>query len=72
MMVKQLWSLDVDTLKKMYTDESAMLANALLEGSDWETLNEQRILVTGLSIIIEQKSSGAVDSRSESAINTIS
>jgi hypothetical protein len=60
-MEKDLWSLDLDSLKTMYTAQSAKLSNALLDGTDWETLNEQRILVTQLSIVIERKSKAVVD-----------
>jgi hypothetical protein len=69
-MENELWSLDLDSLKKMYAKESKKLADALLEGSDWDGLNEQRLLVTRLSIIIERKSSGVVDNPAENAIST--
>lgn len=70
-MDNELWSLDLDSLKSMYATQTEKLAKALLEGSDWDALNEQRILVTQLSIVIERKSSGVVDNPAENAINSM-
>jgi hypothetical protein len=67
-MNEELWRLDLEALKAMYTHQSSRLAAALIEGADWEELNEQRILVTQLSIAIAKKSTGVVDNPAENAI----
>ena len=46
---------DVDTLRTMYDRESAALKAALLKGTTWEDLREQRLKVTELSIALHKK-----------------
>ncbi len=67
-MDQDLWRLDLEALKIMYVQQSGRLATLLLEGVDWEELNEQRAIVTELSIIIERKSQEAIDHPAENAL----
>ena len=46
---------DVDTLRTMYDRESGALKAALLKGTIWEDLREQRLKVTELSIALHKK-----------------
>jgi hypothetical protein len=46
---------DADALKTMYDQESAALKSALLRGTPWEDLREQRLKVTELSIALHKK-----------------
>lgn len=54
-MDKYLSSLDLETLKLLYENESAQLRTALINGALWEEVQSQRIKVTELSIAIHQK-----------------
>jgi hypothetical protein len=50
------WSeMDTEALKMMYEQESAALKAALLKGTPWEDLREQRLKVTELSIALHKK-----------------
>lgn len=50
------WSeMDVDALREAYEKESAKLRTALLSGSSWEELKEQRQKVTELAIALHKK-----------------
>jgi hypothetical protein len=46
---------DVDSLKAMYDQEAAALKSALLKGTSWNDLKEQRQIVTELSIALHKK-----------------
>ncbi len=67
-MEKDLLSLDVDSLKNMYLQQSALLATALINGADWDTLNDQRVLVTQLAIAIDRKSTTVADNPAENTL----
>lgn len=47
--------LDVDTLQTLYEQETGNLKSALLNGTPWEELREQRQKVTELSIALHKK-----------------
>jgi hypothetical protein len=47
--------LDVDTLRTMYERESYALKSALLKGTLWHELKDQRQKVTELSIALHKK-----------------
>lgn len=47
--------LDLDTLKTMYEQESSNLKAALLQGTSWNDLKDQRLKVTELSIALHKK-----------------
>ena len=50
------WSeLDIPTLKGIYEKEAADLKAALISGSSWEELREQRQKVTDLAIALHKK-----------------
>jgi len=46
---------DADALKTMYDQESSALKTALLKGTSWEDLKDQRLKVTELSIALHKK-----------------
>jgi hypothetical protein len=54
-MEKDLRGLDLETLKKLYTVENSKLQEALINGSKWEDMKEQRTTVTELSIMIHKR-----------------
>jgi hypothetical protein len=54
-MDKYLSSLDLETLKLLYENETAQLRTALLNGALWEDVQAQRIKVTELAIALHQK-----------------
>ena len=47
--------LDVDALRTLYEQESSNLKGALLQGTSWDDLKEQRLKVTELSIALHKK-----------------
>jgi hypothetical protein len=53
-MQKNLWALDLNILKMMYEKEAMSLKNALLSGSSWEDVRDQRRKVTEISIAIHK------------------
>ncbi len=54
-MDKFLLALDLETLKVLHEREASKLRAALINGASWEDLQEQRHLVTEISIVIHQK-----------------
>ncbi|MDB5251845.1 MAG: hypothetical protein JWP27_1014 [Flaviaesturariibacter sp.] len=52
---QKLVNLKLDTLKDMYANAAANLKTALLEGADWEELQEYRHDVTELEIALYKK-----------------
>ena len=54
-MKKDLKGLDLETLKKLYTVENNKLQEALINGSKWEDMKEQRTNVTELAIMIHKR-----------------
>ncbi len=57
---------DVDTLRKLYEQESSSLKGALLQGISWNDLKDQRQKVTELSIILHKKIHAATGNPAES------
>jgi hypothetical protein len=54
--MKMNWSeLDLDALKDAYEKESSKLKAALLNGTSWEELRDQRQKVTELAIALHKK-----------------
>lgn len=54
--MKMQWNdFDADTLKTIYEKESANLKTALIGGTAWNDLKEQRQKVTELSIALHKK-----------------
>jgi hypothetical protein len=54
-MKRDLRGLDIETLKEIYTVENDKLQKALLNGSRWEDMKEQRSTVTEISIMIHKR-----------------
>ncbi|MGZ5287294.1 MAG: hypothetical protein ACXWB9_08930 [Flavisolibacter sp.] len=54
-MDKFLMALDLKTLKVLHDREASKLKNALINGASWEDLQDQRSLVTEITIVIHQK-----------------
>ncbi|RYY58165.1 MAG: hypothetical protein EOO12_17420 [Chitinophagaceae bacterium] len=48
-------NLDLDTLKDMYANAASTLKEALLNGTEWATLQEYRYDVTELEIALYKK-----------------
>ncbi len=67
-MYQELWSHDLDSLKKMFVSESRELTEALLQGADWEEVEDKRRLVTQLSLVIDRKSEGINFNPAENSI----
>jgi hypothetical protein len=53
-----LANLDLKTLRDMYEKESGVLRTALINGSSWEEMREQRLRVTEISIAMHRKRQG--------------
>ncbi|TCZ67710.1 hypothetical protein [Flaviaesturariibacter aridisoli] len=51
----KLVHLDLDTLKDMYASAASKLKEALLNGTEWNTLQEYRYDVTELEIALHKK-----------------
>jgi hypothetical protein len=67
-MYQELWSQDLDSLKQMYASESKKLVEALLQGADWEEVEDKRKLVTQLSVVIDRKKEGINFNPAENSI----
>jgi hypothetical protein len=65
-MEASLNDLDVDTLRNMYEKESANLKSALLSGTSWADLKDQRQKVTELSIVLHKKIHASTGNPAES------
>lgn len=58
--------LDVEALKMLYEQESLNLKAALLRGTSWNDLKDQRQKVTELSIVLHKKTHAATGNPAES------
>ena len=47
--------LDIDTLQDLYQKETNRLHAELIAGASWESLREQKIIVTELAIVLHKK-----------------
>ncbi|TCJ19376.1 hypothetical protein EPD60_02890 [Flaviaesturariibacter flavus] len=52
---KKLIQLELETLKDMYANAATILKQALLDGADWDALQEYRHDVTELEIALYKK-----------------
>ena len=50
-----IYRLDLDVLESMYEEEARRLNDRLLAGASWESLREQKQIVTELAIVIHKK-----------------
>ena len=50
-----IYRLDLDVLEMMYEEEARRLNDSLLAGASWESLREQKQIVTDLAIVIHKK-----------------
>jgi len=50
-----LYRLDLSALQTMYEKEARRLNDGLLAGASWESLREQKQIVTDLAIVIHKK-----------------
>ena len=55
-MKKDLWQLDIETLRLLYREEERLLEQKLLNGATWEELREERRRIGELSTILYKKS----------------
>ena len=54
-MDSEFHGLDLNTLQKMYQEESKRLNTELLAGATWDSVKEQKQKVTELAIVIHKK-----------------
>lgn len=54
-MDSELYGLDLSVLQTMYQEEAKRLNEGLLAGASWESLREQKQIVTDLAIVIHKK-----------------
>lgn len=57
--MEELWKLDAVTLKSLYDQHQKELNLALLDGADWSAVEEERKLVTELSILLYHRTISA-------------
>jgi hypothetical protein len=54
-MIREFYELDVDTLQNLYQKETNRLHAELIAGASWESLKEQKAIVTELAIVLHKK-----------------
>jgi hypothetical protein len=69
-MVMNWNELDLETLKANYEQESMNLKTALLQGTSWEELRDQRKTLTDLAIALHKKMHSS-DNPAESADRSV-
>ena len=55
-MKKDLWHIDLETLKSLYKEEERQLEARLLDGASWEEVTEERHRLGELYTIIYKRS----------------